>query len=292
MLNIRILSSNWIRYIDKNRKMSKNTIATYSTVIGRFVEYCESQDFTTINQLNVPFLHEYIAHLNDEGYKANTINLNIKGIKSFFNYLEEVEVIQKNIAKHIKIASTSKKVVKALTVEEAKQLLEESKKNLRDSTLAHLLLYTGLRIDEANNVKYEDINGDLLTIQSGKGDKQRIVQLPQSLLKIIEEYTQYKMKNGINRSEYLFVNLKGDKITKLSLQNTMKSFYKKIGKDEFTTHNTRSSFASLLATEGVDIHSIAEILGHSSINTTKGYLNVRQETLAKAVNSNPLVKEI
>ena len=132
--------------------------------------------------------------------------------------------------------------------------------------IATLLGYTGLRISEALNVKLDDINLETkeLIVRKGKGEKQRIVYLNTKIINAMREY----LKERNVESVYLFLSRESDKVDRSVINKSFKKYSKDI-----TPHKLRHFYCTHALESGFSIHEVANLAGHSSIQTTMIYTN-------------------
>jgi integrase/recombinase XerC len=223
----------------------------------------------------------------------------LSSIKNFFKWLD-VNDIMKNPA--ISVISSPRKpkiLPKALDVDDAFNVLIEAKdvaqsawQGLRDKAVLTLLYGCGLRISEALALNVGDINAksEFLRIK-GKGNKERIVPLLPIVWQNIAAYLA-KSPYSINVGESLFVGARGERLSPRIIQRQLQKLRGRIGlPDTLTPHALRHSFATQLLAAGVDLRSIQELLGHSSLITTQRYTDVQTETLKREYHkAHPLEK--
>lgn len=283
-------STKWLNYLANVVNLSNKTISSYSSDMSVFIKYCNSINITEVSQLTVSHLHGFIESKSSTNTNS-TINRRTACLKNFFEYMVEIGEINENIATNIKARKLKKVIPKSLSLEEAKQLIECAKQNnVRDGLIVEMLLLTGLRSFELANVKECDIQNGILLVTEGKGDKERQIPLDDYLLTKIEEYKSYKRKcDYIKDNTYLFINRVGQPMTENSVQKLVKGLMCEIGREDLSTHKTRSTFATLLNEAGVDISTIQKLLGHVVVQTTMAYINVTNEAKRKAISTNPLL---
>ena len=196
-------------------------------------------------------------------------------------------------AERLKSPKVPRSLPKSLTKEDVKKLIKAVPPTRKRDRLIILLLYgTGLRVSEVCNLKIEDIDfkRGILIVKGGKGAKDRVVPIPDFLLKEIEDY----LKTREDGSEYLFVEVrreKKDRISPKTVWYLLKKYGEKAG-IRVTPHMLRHSFATHMLEKGVDIRVIQEILGHSNLSTTQIYTKVTVEHLKRAQEKARLVDEI
>lgn len=134
---------------------------------------------------------------------------------------------------------------------------------------------TGLRMNELVQLKICNIDSKTFQLKvTGKGNKERFTILPKQLLDDLREYyLQHKPQT------YLFEGqTKGKPMHRRSIQHFVQRYVTLIGLGgkDYSAHTLRHSFATHLLDAGTDIHTIKELLGHSSIVTTMVYLHLQQ----------------
>lgn len=156
--------------------------------------------------------------------------------------------------------------------------------NLKHRTILMLLYSTGMRVSEIANCRMADIDSKTMRIKivQGKGGKDRYTILSeQVLLELRAYYLIYKPK------EYLFNGDKpGKHYTVRSIQHLMQKALIKVGLENrnFTIHTLRHSFATHLVDNGTDLHTVKELLGHSSLQTTLRYMHLSAKRIDQIVN--------
>ena len=156
--------------------------------------------------------------------------------------------------------------------------------NLKHRTILMLLYSTGMRVSEITNCRIADIDSTNMRIKivQGKGAKDRFTILSQQvLLELRAYYIIYKPK------EYLFNGYRPAKRYSVrSIQHLMQKALIKIGLENknYTIHTIRHSFATHLVDSGTDLHTVKELLGHSSLQTTMQYMHLSAKRIDQIVN--------
>jgi integrase/recombinase XerD len=162
----------------------------------------------------------------------------------------------------------------------------------RNRVLIWMLYTTGLRLSEIEKINIEDVVEDGEVVQSfflvGKGDKERIIRLPQETRKLIKEYL------GDRVYDYgpLFIHSGGKRLKARSIRGLIKRIGERAnitiqsehGRKTPTTHTFRHSFAVNLLNNGVDIVRIQQLLGHSNLNTTRVYTQLSDKDLDETLD--------
>lgn len=208
---------------------------------------------------------EYKAYLI-ENYKPSSVNSVISSLNSFFTYNEwyDCKIKSLKIQKQI-FASKEKELTKAEYV----RLLDaaKAKKNERLYLLMQTICSTGIRVSELCYITVAAVNKGVADI-SCKG-KLRQVFLPKVLCKLLSNYIrEQKIKSGS-----VFVSRTGKPLDRSNIWSDMKKLceFAGISKDKVFPHNLRHLFARTYYSLQKDIVRLADILGHSSVNTTRIY---------------------
>jgi len=169
------------------------------------------------------------------------------------------------------------KLPTVLTVEEIKQLLAHAHGKQR--CIIELFYSSGMRLEELQRLKMVDIEAsqNRIRINHGKGNRQRLTILSK---KCLESLRTYYREQENKPKVYLFEGQKpGEPMHCRSIQHSVMLAYKNAGLSHKThiVHALRHSFATHLLDNGVDIHTIKELLGHSDIKTTTIYLHLQSK---------------
>ncbi len=291
------MSNNYINLFLGHSKITKNlsdkTIEAYKRDLNQFIKI-EKEILT-------PRIYEYITFLNNNLHlKDTSIRRKIVTLKCFYNYLESQKIILSNPFNGIKFKyRQERKLPKTLSIKEVSKILETLNKDtstlslfqknlfIRDSALLDLIISTGIRIGEAAKITLSDIIISEKTILiHGKGRKQRLIYISSSetwerLYLLIKER---KKVNG----QILFVNRYGYSLSIHGIEDVYKKYAKLANiTNHSTPHFLRHTFATNLLSNGADLRSVQEILGHASVATTQIYTEVstnRKKQVLKKYN--------
>ena len=280
-------TKDFIEYLQKERKMSPNTLEAYSRDVREFIAFEGSRSMTDITETSgteiVAFLHE----LKISGKSAATVNRKLASLRAFFNYLIEAGLMKDNPTTAIRSPRIDRKNLEYLTIEEVDRLLsvpDDSIKGIRDRAILELLYATGIRVSELIDADVSDINLRMGFITcAGEKSKPRIVPLGRPARAALENYI-YDGRSALikgNKDETaLFVNYYGKRITRQGLWKLLKEYGVKAGLDHKLTPNIiRNSFAVHMLQNGADLKSLQELMGHEDISATQVYLSVTKNRI-------------
>ena len=245
-------------YLVEEEKCSV-TIEKYIRDITAFVNWTEG------NELTKTLVLEYKNMLTQQ-YAPTSVNSVLSSLNGYFNYIERYDLKVKNLKVQRQIFCQSEK---ELTKVEYERLLKaaKSKKNERLYLIMQTICATGIRVSE---LKYIDVNS-VMTGQAQirlKG-KIRMIILPKELCQLLKKYIKEKHIT----SGSVFVTRKGQPVDRHSIWKSMKQLCETAGvsKEKVFPHNLRHLFARTYYSLQKDIVRLADILGHSSVNTTRIY---------------------
>ena len=272
----------FVQYMREIRKTSDNTVVSYERDLRKMNQFFQEQGIEQVNQITATGLNSYILFQERQGRKPSTISRSVAALKAFFHYLQKEGYLAEDIAEELKAPRVEKKVPAVLTREETVRLLEEAKgrspKELRDSAMLELLYATGIRVSELISLKVSDVTLQMEYITCRDGSRERIVPFGTVAKQALERYLQEGRPAMTDTgSPYLFTNCSGQAMSRQGFWKLVKSYGRKAGiTGELTPHTLRHSFAVHLVSNGADLHSVKEMLGHSDISTTQMYARMTQ----------------
>ena len=284
---------NYYIYLSIERSLSKNTLDAYIRDIKNLAKFSKKKPL----KIKRDDIINYINFLNISKKSSRTQARIISSIKTFYNYLIFDEKISQNPSSEIYSPKLEKKLPIVLSTEEIDRIIscfDLSKENgERNRTIIECLYSCGLRVTELVNLKISEINfidGYIKII--GKGNKQRITPINKKLSTYLKNYIdniRSKLKIDKSNFDYLFLNRRGKKISRVLVFNIVKTACQKVGiKKNISPHTFRHSFATHLVEGGADLRAVQEMLGHSNITTTEIYTHLDTNYLKEEmVNYHP-----
>lgn len=259
------------------RNYSYKTINNYRGQLIKIIHYFHGTELKDVSKKQ---FEQYLDFLvNRRRLSHSSLNVVINAFKYYReNMLSLEESTYYEMPKIIK----SKQLPTVLSKEEVELILSKTT-SLKYQTIFSLIYSTGIRINEAVNLKITDIDKyrKAIFIKNGKGKKDRYVVLSNKILELLRQYyMEYRPK------VFLFENeLTNEQLGERSIQIVFGQVVRQCRLNKTATiHTLRHSFATHLLESGVNIRHIQELLGHSDLNTTMRYTHVRSEAL-KQVNS-------
>jgi len=277
----------WLEYLTHERRGSRLTAEAYGRDIGFFLGAVgEGKD---LSKISISEFRSFIADLARKGKSAPTIARNISAIKSFFKFLKSRGIADNPNVGLLKNPKIPKRLSKSVETADVFKLLEAFDEIFtekpwvakRDRALFTLIYGAGLRISEALSITPASVSGETLRIL-GKGNKERIVPL---LPIVKDEVAKYMAAVPFDLAPNLplFRGEKGAGLVARVAQRDMESARARLQLSHTATpHALRHSFATHLLSNGVDLRTIQELLGHSSLSTTQLYTKVDMREIMKS----------
>jgi len=296
-----------LSYLPQLRGLSSHTVLSYRDAMKLLLLFIAGQKGVSVSGLaieamGVPEVIAFLDHLEKERHNGvATRNARLSAIHSFFRYLagvypEHLERAQQVLSIPFKRASVS--VVEYLEFDEITSLLDSIDRSApdgrRDYALLALMFNTGARVSEVIDLIACDLQ--LTKPYSvriwGKGRKERICPIWPQTARVLREYLEERRVDP-REPIAVFSNHIGGPLTRFGVGYILEKHLRRaaetmpsLGKKHLHPHSIRHSTAVHLLKSGVDLSTIANWLGHSSINTTNKYatmdLEMKRETLAKA----------
>ena len=268
----------YTQFLISEKNLSKNSLNNYLVDLDQFFF---DQDSNSSN-VNIK-IKTYIAQLRKRNLKTSSVNRKISTLKNYLKFLHTEKIIDQIDFQEFESLPSVKKIPKAISKSQMEQIFEDLKKSKQTNAGLYILILkliylSGLRISEALNLKWSDINHQDNSIYVyGKGSKERKVF-------IINDYL-VQLKNLRKNNQYIFtINKK--KISTRSVNKFLQNCYNNsLIKNKLSSHIFRHSFATTMLENNADIRHIQKLLGHSSISTTEIYTKVAKSMKKRVLDS-------
>lgn len=295
-MDIKILLKNYLDYLEIEKNRSPKTRQNYERYLKSFLNFTEIK---TEKNITLDAVRDFRLHLarqktqKGEIYKKNTQSYYIIALRNFLKYLikNDLNVLSPDKIEMPKIPQRQIEIIK---YEDLEKLLSAPQgndlKSSRDKAILEVLFSTGLRISELCGLnRYFDLNRGEISVR-GKGGKIRVVFLSERAKTAIKNY----LNKRTDAEEALFISLtKGkkslsaDRQTKIigriiprTIQRLIDFYGRKAGiPEKIHPHLIRHNFATDLLSNGADLRSVQELLGHASVSTTQIYTHLTNKGL-------------
>lgn len=312
MSNITILSKVWLSELE-TRGCSSNTIDLYTRNMKEFTSFLSKDKKDKQVKVGDISRDQLILALSTyrerkDGRTGREVQRSGQSvmsyyttIKSFLNWCDSSDRLTQNPMRSVMRPKVAQRVPKALSLQDCQLLLDYAGKTsnpMRDLLLVKLGLTMGLRLSEISNIKVDDFSPSITQPDHlkviGKGDKERVIPVPDSVKHSLATYLVERRKVSSVLNNNLFISNRQPESGSLSsdgIGQVFDSILKLAGIKQpgLRVHMTRHSFAThLLNSKSADLIEVKELLGHSSVATTQVYLKIDPDKLVKSINANPL----
>ncbi|MDO8434637.1 MAG: tyrosine recombinase XerC [Candidatus Binatus sp.] len=251
----------------------RNFLLERASLIGKAVEEI------SVSGITADHVRSYLADLMKTARRA-TVQRRLSAIKAFFRY-RETTLGKASPARTIRSPKNERRLPSVLQQNEVQQLIEVNSENsspaaLRDRAIFETLYSSGLRVSELVGLDWRDINEEvgMVMVRAGKGNKDRLVPLGEPALDALLAWRR-AMPIAWEPDGPVIVNLRGTRLTTRSVEKILQQRIVDSGLTAgFTPHGLRHCFATHMLSNGADLRSIQEMLGHASLATTQRYTHV------------------
>ena len=234
------------------------------------------------------------AREEEYGLTASSRARKIAAIRIFYKYLTaKAKLLEENPVQDLDSPKAKKALPRYLSLEEAQRLLSsvDGKNRERDYCILCIFLNCGLRISEIVGLNLSDVRSDHLRVL-GKGNKERVVYLNDATRKALDDYLVIRKQTAAVDKNALFLSNRRTRVSREGLHAMVKKSLAAAGLDasKYSAHKLRHTAATLMLSQGVDVRTLQEVLGHEHLNTTQIYTHVDNTELRVAAQANPLGK--
>jgi len=278
----------FFKYLQFEKRFSPHTLLSYQTDLGQFTEYlATTYQITDPAEADHPIIRSWIVSLVQKELDARTVNRKIACLRSYYKFLLRENRISKNPTLRIKPPKTSKKLPSFIPEASFNSFLDsfaftDDFEGIRDKLLLEFLYGTGIRLAELIGVAEEDINMFSRNVKvTGKGNKERIIPINDSLFVTLLAYLQKKkVEFPDNHTTKLLVTNKAHSLYPKLVYRIVKKYISMVTTSEKASpHVLRHSFATHLLNKGADLNAIKDLLGHTSLAATQVYTHNSIEKL-------------
>ncbi len=272
------------RFLESRRRenVSEHTLRAYASDLRQFHDYIAALDATppAPEKIDLLTLRRWLADLYHQNLSPVSLRRKVAALRSFYRFLVRESVVPINTARLLGTPKAPQTVPRVMTAEQTSNLLDstaatEGRKQLaRDVAILEMLYGCGLRVSELAGLNLDDIDfaGRWLRVR-GKGRKERQVPCPSKASAALERYLAER--RPAPQEKAVFLNRRGARLTDRSVRNIVK-FYATLlaGDASIHPHSFRHAYATHLLSDGADLRSIQELLGHARLSTTQKYTKV------------------
>ena len=268
-------------------------VAEIPKFADRQIALLEPEDFEKVTPRDLRTYLEYLGfyikdgseHLNAEAGKTRKLAT----LRSFYEYMFKSELIHTDVSRLVEMPKKHEKPILRMEIDEVARMLDavetgemmtERQKRYNDSVRARdlailtLFLGTGIRVSELVGLDLDDLDFALNSfIVTRKGGNQAILYFPEEVASVLQAYLAHRreMTPLPGHENALFLSMQNKRISVRAVQVMVKKYALQVAplKKRLSPHKLRSTFGTNLYHETGDIYLVADVLGHSDVNTTR-----------------------
>ena len=281
-------------WLQLEKSLAANSVEAYLRDIEKLTDYLQAADnMVTPQELQLNDLEKFVKWINELGMTVASQSRIISGLRSFYMYCIIEEIVTINPTALLETPKQKRILPDTLSFEEIESIIAQTDLSKpeggRNKAILETLYSCGLRVTELVNLRLSCLHLDIGFVRViGKGDKERLVPIGSDAIKYINIYkneirVHLTIKPG--HEDYLFLNRRGSKLTRVMIFIILKELAKKAGiVKSISPHTFRHSFATHLVEGGADLRAVQEMLGHESITTTEIYTHLDREYLRNTLH--------
>jgi integrase/recombinase XerC len=279
------LKKEWLASLAHERRASPHTLRAYGDDATRFLVFLREHLGGTVSErslarLSPADIRAFITVRRSEGLGAKGVQRALAAVRSFFRYLARENILENAAARSVRTPRIKRGLPRPLSEADASRAITQAGEHAvewiaaRDAALLTLLYGAGLRISEALSLRRGDVPLPQSLTILGKGSRERVVPLLAAVREALDSYEKLVPFTGAKDSP-LFLSRRGKPMSPREAQLLMEKLRGALGlPDRATPHALRHSFATHLLSNGGDLRSVQELLGHASLSTTQTYTEV------------------
>ena len=284
---------------------------------GKTFEQIDVTDLDKVKPVDLEDYMDYLRYYHSEnGTKPERVNQErgimrkISSLKTFFNYFFKKEMITTNAPALVTLPKLHEKEIVRLDVDEVALLLDQvesgekltarqqqfhEKTKIRDLALLTLLLGTGIRVSECVGLNIDDVDFKNSGIHiHRKGGKEVVVYFGDEVEEALRLYAEERKHifPADGHEDAFFLSIQKKRINVRSVENLVKKYARTVTTlKNITPHKLRSTYGTNLYQETGDIYLVADVLGHSDVNTTRKHYAALQEDRRRSARNKVRLRE-
>ena len=279
----------FLDYLRYERNRSELTVKRYEDSLTDFQKHFEEQEEgLSWTSVDADVIRGWMESLMERGNTASTVNTGLSALRSFFRFALARNLVNRDPAHMITGPKKRKPLPQFVKEEEINRLLDKTEwsdeyKDVRARTIIITLYEAGLRRSELIGLNDSDVDFEAMQLKvTGKRNKQRIIPFGKELAEQLRQYIDCRDKEIEKRSEALFLNKKGERISESEVYHTVKENLSKVTTlKKRSPHVLRHSFATAMLNHEAGLESVKKLLGHESLETTQIYAHTTFEQLKR-----------
>lgn len=262
---------------------SKGGVSMLPTCVREFLYRQEQEELYDLGQItsgDITDHHEYLQQRPNlrrpGGLSPRMISHHLYALKLFFNWLQELRLIEANPMSALHFERPENKTREILTREEITSLYEACQ-TLKEHAILHVFYGCGLRRNEGEKLNIRDVHfrQKVLYVREGKGGKSRAVPLTEKVSEELKAYC-YQQRKARPQEHALITNNWGTRMQGNQYNSKLKELISRTSiNKEISLHSLRHSIATHLLERGLSVEYVRDFLGHAHIDSTERYTHIK-----------------
>ena len=289
----------YLDHLAIERGVAANTLSSYRRDLRRYQDHLTLRGVDDLAKVTEADVSEFLVALRRGDPDAGTTPLSavsaaraLIAVRGLHRFAAAEGLTDVDVARAVKPPTPSRRLPKALSVDEVLALLEgaggdspsDGPLTLRNRALLELLYSTGARISEAVGLDVDDVDTQSRAVLlHGKGGKERLVPIGRPAVAALDAYLVRGRPDLAGRGRgtpAIFLNARGGRLSRQSAWQVLQDAAERAGISAgVSPHTLRHSFATHLLEGGADVRVVQELLGHASVTTTQIYTMVTVHAL-------------
>ncbi|MDD4785032.1 MAG: tyrosine-type recombinase/integrase [Candidatus Shapirobacteria bacterium] len=258
--------------LTKNGK-SINTIVAYKGDLNQLVIFLKKQyEISNIDAITEVHIEAFKKDLTQNEYTSKSISRKLNSIKNFFSFLKNEGVIINDPSLEVKHPKYENDLPKILKPIEYRSLRDACRNDSRATAIVELMLQSGLRIKEIENLKLDNVKESEILIENYESHPSRIVPLNNSAKTALKKYLDDGRYPG--KAKNVFVTKTGRSLLARNIRSLLNRYFDKADIKDIKVNDLRNTFIVFQLKSGVPIDVVSQIVGHKRISTTEKYLEL------------------
>lgn len=265
---------------------SRKTLDVYTVAFSDLLNFLGGDK--PLADIGAAHIRQWIAHKLDAGYSKVTVNIRLRALRAFFNWLVREDYTAESPLVHVKQLRTPRQYPYVLSEHQVMALLRAIKRDSwtgkRNWAMVLTMLDAMLRLSELISLELADVNlqARSIRVRHGKGEKERVVFMGRRLTRAMHEWLS--VRGHFIGSDFVFVSRRGERLDPRNVQRILERYAAraKLTDARVSPHTLRHTGATLFIRYGGDAFSLQKLLGHSSITTTQIYVHMAGTALREA----------
>lgn len=270
------------------RRLTIGTQSFYKAKLSPFIRWCEAKGVTGLEDMQAVHIRQYLSSILERNLTAQYQNNIARAIRAWLNYCVRDELIPKSPFDRVKMPKLAKKILPAFSQEDIKNILRVCRTK-REEAICLTLLDSGVRATELVTLNVNDLNmkSGTLIVRAGKGQKDRTTYVGARTRKAILRYLAERGSPAA--TEPLFISHHNERLTLSGIVQIMRRLRKRSGVAHCAAHTFRRTFAIKSLRNGMNVHVLAQLMGHADIQMLRKYLDITEEDLKASADKHGVV---